>query len=124
MRVEDLRIGNLFYVEKDSCLFNKGINKVSLNTFNDIHLKNAITSMRPIELTEEILLKCGFYKDIVLTFDLNNEENKTTLQYEFATKKIHICRKHLSAFSLKVECLHQLQNIFFALTNEELTINL
>lgn len=82
---------------------------------------------KPIELTEEILLKCGFYlpkNSLVYRFDLNNEENKTTLQVWKECNCFSICRLGMSAFSVELNYLHQLQNLYFALTGEELEINL
>jgi len=72
----------------------------------------------PIELSEEILLKCGFEKRMGLFvfgyfeigldgFDFVNNEK---------TIRINKC------LSLKIKYLHQLQNLIHALTNEELTV--
>lgn len=76
----------------------------------------------PIPLTEEILLKCGFEKI---------ENNWKVLSY---SNVFYFSWERLagSAFSLDnesiylphIEYLHQLQNLYFALTGEELEINL
>ena len=77
---------------------------------------------KPIPLTEEILLKCGFvqceneywytngFLDLSLpigTFCINGSKNSE------AVIRIN-----------PIKHLHQLQNLYFALTNEELTVNL
>jgi hypothetical protein len=76
----------------------------------------------PIPLTPEILEKCGFviieqgrlcvwFEDFELC-QLNSDKNKLGLYW---------C-EHYTGVS--IEYLHQLQNIYFALTGEELNIKL
>lgn len=76
----------------------------------------------PVTLTEEKLLKCGFKSygtEILYQDQLNKLE-----AYKHPMKDGH-------GFALKgcyalphVKYLHQLQNLYFALTGEELNINL
>lgn len=74
----------------------------------------------PIPLTPEVLEKCGFdYTESLhrlgeLEIGYDNEDFML-MQYSLRYKK---------AIILKVKYLHQLQNLYFALTGEELTINL
>lgn len=77
-----------------------------------------IDDIKPIELTEEILLKCGFeknassYSKMIINFidvEINIESEITWIKER---KVNHI--KHL----------HQLQNLIHAITGEELEINL
>ena len=77
-----------------------------------------ISELKPIELTEEILLKCGF------------TENKFSYIYEDDTRvsvyvndNFFFCQIDNVVIN-NIKFLHQLQNIYFALTNEELTIKL
>jgi len=69
-----------------------------------------INNASPIPLSEEILLKCGF-KFIGGYFYLNNC-NAIGFDLKFGFY-------HKGTF-VKIESLHQLQNLIFALTNEEL----
>jgi hypothetical protein len=71
--------------------------------------------IKPIELTEEWLLKFGFKQTFIskihLTFDkgsfhLLKRVNHIQIWYE----------------NIDVKYVHQLQNLYFALTNQELTI--
>lgn len=73
----------------------------------------------PIPLTEEILLKCGF----------REKERYFIKDYIQLLKPIGVHSYRHILFSngkrsVEIQHLHQLQNLYFALTNEELTINL
>jgi len=98
---KELRIGNLVFDLEE-----KENTEVIQWTFESDYF----TSLKPIPLTEEWLIKFGFVvaktrwrKGAVV---LSKNDNG----YLFKTTAINI--KHL----------HQLQNLYFALTNEELTI--
>jgi len=74
---------------------------------------------QPIELTEELLLKCGFVKDMGeysidnFNFVINARDYIVYTNDEFDYKEI-----------CKIYYLHQLQNLYFALTQTELKITL
>ena len=83
-----------------------------------------IEDIEPIELSEEILLKCGF--DEISRDGLN-------IRYDFEPYKFGyldyyngkiIVTFQSQKISEEIKYLHQLQNLIFALTNEELTVNL
>lgn len=106
MEITELRMGN--HVQQSGEMF-----KVSLTTFGELMCHDDI--YQPILLTEDILLKCGFEKgeDSDFTyFKLNGVEftdispSGYELSYYESTPMLH---------------LHQLQNLYFALTGEELT---
>ncbi len=79
-------------------------------------------SLKPIELTEEILLKCGFkvengeyliaYHDKDLSFQIHSRDR---INYWLSNYK--------NGFTA-IKHLHQLQNLYSALTGTELKINL
>ncbi|WP_286709982.1 MULTISPECIES: hypothetical protein [Sphingobacterium] len=79
--------------------------------------------MRPIKLTDEILLKCGFedissYKDFRLSI---NED----LYIEVSLRKNINAYVSISDIDIiNVIYLHQLQNLFFTLCGEELKVNI
>jgi len=106
--------------------------KVSIETIFAISKCVGETAMyQPIQLTEEWLLKCGFekktYAHLTLYYfslkvlshgeiSFHPKENGfnidlgTTTGYQFGTTNI--------------KYVHQLQNLYFALTGEELTVNI
>lgn len=118
MEAKELRIGNTtFEYNKDDKEWI--VSNVSCWDFERARLNNNeiyLEHRKPIPLTEEILLKCGFEK-----------HNK-----EFWFKDFFIglidnsfnLKEGIGVYVADVYYLHQLQNLYFALTNEELTVNL
>jgi len=76
-------------------------------------------STSPIPLTPEILENCGFEKlphyFSVERFHITKQDNSDYWWTAFNKNNAHIN---------KIKYLHQLQNLYFALTGQELTINL
>lgn len=88
-------------------------------------LKNK--SIQPIQLTEDILLRLGFvWNENTLTFEHTNRK----LANWHVSKSVHISVQNWQVFNYvlkavvngKVKYLHQLQNLYCALTGEELTL--
>jgi hypothetical protein len=116
----DLRIGN--YINKQGV----GIIKVGYSVFEDFNTyPSPINSYEPIPLTKEILEKCGFEEvegnEYYAFFDLEGVrvyihkiDGSAFISYGYATLDAYTNNLHL----------HQLQNIIYALTNNEITINL
>jgi hypothetical protein len=124
MKVEQLRIGNLLR-DKISKTDLKviGLTEENVVTYVIDRSQYPLTDgwgIEPIPLTEEWLVKFGFKQDeelgyrwyiewcgcVVLTYDLDDYTIKVSDTWEFG----------------KREFVHQLQNLYHALTNEELTI--
>lgn len=88
-----------------------------LNSINDIDSDLA----EPIPLTEELLLKCGFDENMVLS-TIEGE-----IRY-YGDGDINIGGEDSCTLGMvyiaKCKYLHQLQNLYFALTGEELEIHL
>ena len=109
MRANELRIGNL--IQK-----NGKIHYTNNLTIRDIfHLSIDDTDIfEPIPITEDWLLKCGFEKDEYEMFVFNRKviykKNDNTF--------------HFYGCDIEIKHIHQLQNLYFALTGEELEINL
>ena len=78
-----------------------------------------------IELNEEWLINLGFEITYSSNFRLKFDHNN---RYEFGFDFSHTADKSMEGFRyygkyIKAEYVHELQNLFFALTNQELTIN-
>jgi hypothetical protein len=114
MEANELRIGNLI-------LKNGSIYNIDTLFFVDIYDGTAINfHLKPIHLTEEWLLRFGFEKTMEWTYSKELLGN-SKLVYYLGEKGWSIGFKNYSDFS-NLTYVHQLQNLYFALTGEELTI--
>jgi hypothetical protein len=126
MKASELRIGNLVYYGRHivpiKSIHIESVFKDSVNVYIEINenLQNYIVDIdeiKPIPLTEEWLLKFGFKKD--LGNDLYLDSTSTSFfiwennRVELLDNKNNICISHC-------DYVHQLQNLYFALTREEL----
>ena len=127
MTAAELRIGN-------SVFFNKNHNEIgnitSIETFltdqfkvgfyNRIDIKYYCDEIKPIPITEEWLLKFGFEKHH------SDYYNKIIMIKEDGEIKIFpsfdVNLSSAISISLFIKYVHQLQNLYFALTGHELTI--
>ena len=108
MKATELRIGNWYD--------HNGIPKqVTPNTIEEVW-ESERSWCKPIPLTEDILLKCGFR---VNTFDGLPWYEKECLTLDF----MFDFERH-DASTNRVHHVHQLQNLYFALTSEELNVEL
>lgn len=78
-----------------------------------------------VELTEEILLKCGFIEELYNYF-LDIGQRITLVYFDRNECQFSILQdsKEIALKFGAVKYLHQLQNLIHSLTNEELTVNL
>lgn len=149
MKASDLRIGNWVYETRiagrkiattiDSIMVDEiPLVNISSNGEHDAEYLiegTALDDIEPIHLTPEILEKCGFEKTIDIIGKSKTEYidyrsggfvlfylPKGLVEVEFWNKGIETIndRHYIGAW----QYLHQLQNLFFSLTNTELTINL
>lgn len=99
-------------------------------------------SPEPIPLSEEILLKCGFEKSseywYAIKFKVYTEMGGTQINELSINPEIGKCNIEFVGYigapmkgdsgvllsDYQTRYLHQLQNLYFALTGEELTINI
>ena len=116
MKANELRLGN--YILDVFDLKNTVIRKIDLEDLSMfINYSNHPLPFRPIPLTEEILLKCGFEKLGKYTFVCDTALMQLEIDV-INNKLLH------SILAIEIKYLHQLQNLYFALTNQELNIEL
>jgi len=121
LQANELRIGNLVY-RTNKHTKEKLIIELTASCILDISCNGSLSSFlyEPIPLTEEWLLKFGFNK-------VYNEQDDTT-EY-FYPDWLPFLRDKTTFYQVYnvgncfIEHVHQLQNLYFALTGEELKIN-
>jgi hypothetical protein len=121
----ELRIGNWAYDNKlNGC--------IRFTSFHGLcNIENKPDDYDPIPLTPEVLEKCGFLDtgtryigtpDEPIVWSSGYEEiRKDFGRYEYV---LYSDEWDSNLKSITVDYVHQLQNIYFAITGEELTVNL
>ena len=113
LQAKDLRIGNWVQTKQTDKQF-------QINEINDSSLIESC--YKPIPLTEEWLLKFGFNKGDVISTEVQFFTKK-----DWSVKTWHnktcILFKGNNSMKTDIKHVHQLQNLYYALTNEELQIN-
>jgi hypothetical protein len=109
MKASELRIGNYVYFEDELLKF-------------DFEMGWNFDYIKPIPLTEEWLLKFGFEKKYQ-TFEFKGLNiDGTVVHFSFDKWCSEYDIENCDFIEIPAECkyVHQLQNLYFALTNEEL----
>lgn len=124
MKVNEFRIGNWIYIPQTKT--NEQIGSIEENgRFTTKNYKSSYSSiecLKPISLTEKWLLKLGFQEHpndyyylggYKIRFDLDNDLNPIKFCFLFFD---------IGDWEMEIKYVHQLQNLYFALTCEELKI--
>ena len=109
MKVEELRIGNL--------VFEKGRSPFAIEIEKIIDFANGFYKFEPIELTDEWLIKLGFESDGIEWWNgiICLGIFKDGLNY-LPTEEINY------RVGQEFEYVHQLQNLHYAITGDELNV--
>lgn len=120
---KELRIGNLVYLEL-------GFPSLDIHTIRPEDIASIAKDSKnvlPIPLTTEILLKCGFDTDKI-TFWIYYSIKGTVSYLSLTCDYLWLYDNQLSNIDKyprrEIRYLHQLQNLFYALTQKELDIKL
>lgn len=127
IKAGELRIGNKVFA-KEHNLLNATIEGITPNgiiLFKELTTYSMIKDIEPIPLTPEILESCGFIK-------VKGEDKYCFGYFELEVCPMLSATLHKSGFmnffefdtKLDIKFLHQLQNIYFILTGNELEFNL
>lgn len=124
MKANELRIGNWLLGANGKYL--------QVDPYGISVIADESVDCKPIPLTPEILEKCGFVKWSNTFLFIEMEKNTWVNQYlliRFKNSEInqviaHNRRPNMGTLVNSISSLHQLQNIYFALTGTELEIKL
>jgi hypothetical protein len=114
MKANELRIGNFYEIDQypDDRII------IQIEDGIDIDLCNKLNAS-PIPLTEEWLLKFGFVKVKDDIFRLLEDDIIICTVSKIGSDEFEY--EQLKVRGIYVQFVHQLQNLYFALTGEELT---
>jgi hypothetical protein len=121
MKANELRIGNLVEKSLKSGQGRKLIDKIGCQDIVRLFENTGSFNYEPIPLTEEWLLK--------FRFERSNRIDLGELKPCYAIFSLAVMIRHNSFFidwiggNTEIKHVHQLQNLYFALTGEELTIS-
>jgi hypothetical protein len=112
MKASELRIGNWLYsgITKENFVID-GYDILNIDEGDDEG------KTKPIELTEEWLFRCGFEKTNEVWYIKDHLEISLSGLFSFTWLN------DLFTLRYKLSYVHQLQNLYFALTGEELKYN-
>lgn len=133
IKENELRVGNYIadYEEKENYFKIEQIRINSIGDYVAVYRLGSICCqvnlLEPIPLTEEILLKCGFENEVDdidgKMYNIYFVTNTEYLIEYFYKEKEYIFTDDMG-LKIYINSIHQLQNLYYALTNEELQINL
>lgn len=123
MNVEELRIGNIIFISWKNAV-NKRVAVVNLGAIMDLasNGSGSAYNYKPIPLSEKWLIKFGFEKQVT-RYMVSYKKGLIDISYFNKSKVISI---YVGAQRIdngeRIKHVHQLQNLYFALTGEELEV--
>lgn len=139
MEARELRIGNLIYFTDYRLGFSNLLSKADWRDIFVLQIDDKNYSYREVPISEQILSKAKFVKQkdfksesetVNATFIKRKHKNSPRIEIRTIINE----RLNINDFIIKVDgfskmrkqkmSFHQLQNLYFALTGEELEINL
>jgi|694.fasta_scaffold01065_86 hypothetical protein len=111
MKVQELRVGNFYDNNGEPCI-------VTPWTIQEV-FEAERSWCKPIPLTEEWLLKFEFWTS---DWDVHSTLRKQVLDSSLVYDKDNKTFDLGDLLNIKIEYVHQLQNLYFVLTGEELKL--
>ena len=134
LKCTDLRIGNLIdyfgdIIKVDTIDYFDGKERVGGKTKDEDRVFDKPSYFAPIELTEELLVKIGFVKENEVNRMYNNRCVVSYYIGNFYKELVIEVRREKGFYKnnmvhYDIKYLHELQNAYYCLTNEELEVNL
>lgn len=129
---QELRIGSLVMYENTTHIIRElGTNSVSHNWLgspNEVPYISGYEDISGIPITPDVLEKCGFDKEKIASFNQNHISRETYLQKKSGFDwRMRLYLDNETCYwmvnyskSVEVRYLHELQNLVFSLSGEEL----
>ena len=121
MEVKELKIGNWvsFISDDNFCQVSSIVDDLEVVCLisTNISSERGVDDYNPIPLTEEWLLKFGFYWDKKKVYLCLNED---LFRIRYSHNQVSLFQFGECIVVSPIKHVHQLQNLYFALTNKEL----
>lgn len=123
MEAKDLRIGDLIYAENEIVEVNY-LTPYSIGYGNGNFAPNTFNIFQPIPLTEDWLVRFGFEKEYSDYYLLIGKARIIFKYYGGLAHQLDIIQdgRHISMHIGCTKYVHELQNLYFALTGKELAL--
>lgn len=127
VQAKELRIGNLVSDNAGDIVPIIAISQISVTVkWEDESNELSFKHIDGVILTQEILVKCGFILDDKKDWGKLSLNGSSNFYIQYLTEIYHFYIVQFRTAGIMPHCqyLHQLQNLYYALTGEELEINL
>lgn len=128
MKTKELRIGNLLdhsgEIAEVSSLHSDDTLRIFSKDKKTTYGCFAARIFKPIKLTEDILLKCGFEKKDSNYFEYPYGTQSRYIMTGLNFGTTELCSGSISTALFETKYLHQLQNLYFTLTQTELKVDI
>lgn len=119
----EIKVGNIFIREKGTARgleydHNFKVDEYWMGKLFGESISLALQDLSPIPLDEDVLIKCGFAKAD------DGYGGYLSPNFNGGSIRIKENRWHNGCWDTEVKYLHQLQNLYYALTNQEINIRL
>lgn len=121
IKLSDIRVGNWIQNNSVLCIGEREFEVYPMFICQLAHCHNQeATNAEGISLTEEWLIKFGFDKESTYLYRRVTND----FAFAFSVSRISVDSWACPAFAIRhpIKYVHQLQNLYFALTQEELTL--
>jgi hypothetical protein len=123
MKANELRIGNWYYTNDGKATQIDGHGISQFQDGEELDVENTFISAIP--LTEEWLLKFGFCKVKNSSSRYSYRDGNWVFNNFWITEEFKLCIENyrddcMNIIGMKLHFVHQLQNLYFALTGKEL----
>lgn len=127
MEAHELRIGNYYMFADNDGICYRAVKQIKINEFGFMSDYDGVNFgiCKPIPLTEEWLMRFGFLaKNIHSNFILNEIEIASSVRVIATNERrsFYLDGEIPESMKIKIETVHQLQNLYFSLTQKELTL--
>lgn len=138
MKANELRLGNWIKYKNSYAKVENMSSRFIMDTSDYVGVRYTggwytmcvSTAFKPIELTEEVLLKIGFskYNDVINIYSFENESVIVIYAPDLKLLRIEDIKSDIlidrNVRLNNVEYLHQLQNVYYLLIGKELEVSL